>query len=140
MKNMFPQLFWIALPYHQNFSNAADRFKLNQTLDTVIPLYNEMRVIKIRRRWQYDDTSVSRIGKVTPHGRSMYWSGIDKAIQFWEVGRQKNNFGTFSADHRYNGRRGDVTVLGFKFKKRRINLGGNRFKWINRKDNTHYKN
>ena len=89
VKDLWPQIFWVGLPYHQSFRNGQTRFKFNQSLDNVIPLYNEMRVLKIRRRWNYNDSSVSRIGEITPAGHSTYWSGIDKALQFWENGRKR---------------------------------------------------
>ena len=81
VRNSFPQIFWVALPYHQNFTNGSTRFKFNQSLDTVIPLYNEMRVMKLRRKWSFTDFSVSsKDGSVTPAGFDNYWAAIDEAL------------------------------------------------------------
>ena len=85
----YPQVFWVLMPNHANFLNNAIRFKFNQALDTVLPLYNGMRSLKLCQRWMYHDNSVYRSGNISQEGISTYWSAVDEALQFWEVGKQK---------------------------------------------------
>ena len=84
----YPMVFWISLPYHQNFVNRVNRHKFNQAMDTVTALYPEMKSLHIRRIWSNVDTSVSRIGLITTDGIKKYWRGMDKALQFWENGQK----------------------------------------------------
>ena len=85
----YPQVFWVLLPYHQNMKNNNVQFKFNQSIEKIVPLYQDMKVLKIRRKWNYGDGSVSPLGVITPDGHLAYWMGIDEAVQFWEVGRQE---------------------------------------------------
>ena len=101
-KNLYPQVFWVAIPSHLNFLNNHTRFKFNQSLETVLLLYNEMKVLKLQRRWQFNDTSVSIIGQITPPGFTTYWSVVDEAIQFWENGRKRKPVGKGSGQEFVN--------------------------------------
>ena len=92
-KASYPLLFWVALPYHCCFPNNNIQFKFNQSMEKVVPLYENMKILKIRRRWNYVDDSVSPLGSVSPAGHIKYWSGVDEALQFWEIGRKKGNVG-----------------------------------------------
>ena len=76
-KLRYPQLLWVTLPYHSNFKNNNIRFKFNQGLESVVSKYADMKVLKIRRRWNYSDNSVALTGKLVTDGVVTYWSGID---------------------------------------------------------------
>ena len=90
-RNLYPQIFWTALPYHQNFKTTCiNRHKFNQCLDTVANMHNEMKMLRIRRIWSNADSSVTPAEVITLEGVERYWRGIDEAIEFWEIGRQKN--------------------------------------------------
>ena len=89
-KFAYPQIFWVCLPYHQNFVNDVNRHKFNQCLETVVNMHPEMKSLKIRRIWSNVDSSVSRIGIITETGMQKYWRGIDEALEFWENGRKRS--------------------------------------------------
>ena len=90
-KNLFPQIFWVALPYHQNFRmSGVTRHKFNQSLDIVLNLHENMKMMKIRRIWSNADSSVTTAEVITENGMHKYWRGIDEALEFWENGRKKS--------------------------------------------------
>ena len=87
-KFLYPQLFWVELPHNSTLNNVM-RMKFNQCLESVVAIYNEMKVLQIRRKWRYDDLSLVASNSFSVIGCQVYWSGVDKAIQFWENGRKK---------------------------------------------------
>ena len=63
VKAMYPQIFWVALPNHTNFSDNQRRFKFNQALQKIVPLYNGMKMLQLRRRWAFHDGSHKSTGR-----------------------------------------------------------------------------
>ena len=57
-------------------------------METVVGLFNEMKLLKIRCHWSYNDIGVNLNGTVQDLGRARYWMGIDEAIEFWENGKR----------------------------------------------------
>ena len=98
-KYLYPQIFWVDLPHHSILNNIQ-RLKFNQCLESVVAVYNEMKVLHIRRHWSYDDLSLVSGGSFTFTGKTAFWKGVDEAIQFWETGRKKpiGNHSTTSND------------------------------------------
>ena len=47
-KFAYPQIFWVTIEQHHRFSNNMIRHKFNQSLETVVNLHPEMKVLKIR--------------------------------------------------------------------------------------------
>ena len=98
-KTNYPQLFWVALPYHQNFNQTGIQcHKFNQGMETMTSLHEEMHLLQIRRIWSNVDTSVTQAGIITEVGQTKYWCGIDEALEFWENG-WKRNAATFRSDY-----------------------------------------
>ena len=96
---LYPQVFWAELPFHTSFSNQI-REKFNQCLQNSVKQYNEMKILRIRRRWNFDDLALVSSVAFSDVGRTTFWSAIDKAIEFWENGRRKmvNNRNQISRD------------------------------------------
>ena len=109
-KYLFPQVFWVALPQHKNFDNNQLRFKFNNCMESVVGQHKEMKMLKIKRRWNYEDNSVNNLGQITPDGQLTYWAGVDEALQFWETGRKKFNLQEGNKPHKF------VEKMHHKFK------------------------
>ena len=90
IKFMYPQIFWVTLPQHKYFSDNMLRHKFNQCLESVVTLHKEMKVLRMKRRWRYEDGSVNPNGSINDDGILTYWASIDEALQFWETGGKKN--------------------------------------------------
>ena len=88
---MYPQLFVVTVPQHKYFGNNFLRHKFNQCLEIVAGMHKEMKVLRLKRRWTYEDlTLVSNEGRISEEGMLAYWASIDDALQFWETGKKKN--------------------------------------------------
>ena len=86
---LYPQVFWAALPLHMSLHNQL-RQKFNQGLESVTSQFNEMKILRIKRHWSFNDASLVSGGMINGDGKQAYWSGIDEAIDFWENGRKKS--------------------------------------------------
>ena len=106
-RHMHPLVFWATLPLHKNFDDNETRDKFNQCLESVIDVFPEMKVLKLRKKFTYDDNSISVQGRFTASGNNAICASIDEAIQFWENGRKSAQSGgtTYqrSQDRRYTG-------------------------------------
>ena len=89
-KYLYPQVFWVELPLHESLNNQL-RIKFNQCLGSIVALYNEMKVLKIKRKWSYEDLSLVSAGQINGDGKLSYWCGIDEALQFWENGKKRQH-------------------------------------------------
>ena len=87
----YPQIFWMALTQHHNIPNNMLRHKFNQCLGTVVSLHKEMKMLRIRRHWSYNDFGVALNGNIVEAGKIRYWSGVDEAIEFWETGKKQHS-------------------------------------------------
>ena len=85
---LYPQIFWAELPYHTSLNNTV-RAKFNQCLEGAVAQFNEMKILRIHRKWKFDDLSLVSSSTFSEKGKETYWAGIDKAIQFWENGRKR---------------------------------------------------
>ena len=84
-----PNFLWVSLPQNKNFSDNLFRMKFNKCLNDVIPLYGEMSIIYMKKDWDYYDASLFHKGKFTAKGLEIYWSSIDKSVQFWVTCKTK---------------------------------------------------
>ena len=47
-RDEYPCIYWTAAPHHKNFDNNSLRTKFNNCLESVVKLYSNMRVIKMK--------------------------------------------------------------------------------------------
>ena len=88
---LYPQLFVTTVPQHKSFRDNLNRHRFNQCVEFLAGTHNEMKVLRMKRRWNYEDpTLVSAEGTLTEDGLLAYWASIDKALQFWETGKKKS--------------------------------------------------
>ena len=90
-KYMYPQVFWLEVPLHKSFDNNDKHREFNMQIEKMVNNYNEMKMLKIRRVWHFDDSrAVERNSQfLTESGIENYWAGVDEALQFWENGKRK---------------------------------------------------
>ena len=86
------QVYWIALPLHQGFSDIDNqvRQRFNDCLESVVKMYGAMRVIKIKQIWNFDNRNPVVNGRITVNGLTHLWQGVDAAFQF--NARKRNEF------------------------------------------------
>ena len=79
-----PMIYWVAPPTHKNFDsdNNAARTKFSLCIDSIVRLYNNMRMIKIKQGWCQSDTQLVMNNKITTKGLSSYWSAVDNSLSF----------------------------------------------------------
>ena len=82
-KSNEPFVYWVALPTHISFTDNQQRCKFNACLDTVVKMYANMRIMKLKECWAYDDNNlVLSTGRFTETGLSMFWKSVDGAVKF----------------------------------------------------------
>ena len=86
----YPQLYWVALPMHKNLDKNA-RGKFNLTLESIVKLYANMRIARIKDNWIYDSDVLvtNNTGRLTTRGRSEYWKAVDASLKFNIQKREK---------------------------------------------------
>ena len=91
-KFLYPQLFWILLPHHGNFSDNQLRDKFNTCIEAVVAQYREMKILKLKKHWDGEELDLvdEESGTITNRGVWKYWMSIDEAVEFWENGKFKN--------------------------------------------------
>ena len=78
----YPCIYWAAAPHHKNFDNNSLRTKFNNCLESVVKLFNNMRVIKMKEIWDFENASLVCKGRFTSEGFDTYWKSIDSAVRF----------------------------------------------------------
>ena len=82
-KDGYPQFYWVAPPHHRNFYNNFARTKLTNVLESVFKTQNDMRVIRMKEKWDYENLElVDKKGIITDEGYYTYWESIDAAVKF----------------------------------------------------------
>ena len=87
-KYLYPQVFWAALPLHLALNNRI-RQNFNSGLESSSASHNEMKVLKIKRIWSFDNANLVSGNTISGDGKVAYWKGINEAIKFWENGKKK---------------------------------------------------
>ena len=83
IKYEYPLFYWVAAPFHCWFADNTARAKFNNTLEATLKLYHNMRVVKLREVWDYDNNHlVSGAGRITSYGKSKYWFSVDASLKF----------------------------------------------------------
>ena len=81
-----PFIYWVAAPFHDFFGSElnAARSKFNACLDSILKLYGNMRVMKLKEFWNAKNRNlVNNLNKkISSEGLAHYWRSIDAAIEF----------------------------------------------------------
>ena len=84
-----PCIYWVAAPLHKYFSHdrneirKAFNFALTSSLKET-----DMRVIKLKKHWEFENRSLVAGDRMTEQGMYQYWEAIDAAFQF-NVGKHE---------------------------------------------------
>ena len=79
-----PVCYWTEAPQHKNFDNNLLRRKFNSALYEITDLQTNMHVLKMKKIWDYNDTSLFRNDRFTSEGLLKYWESIDSSFKFNE--------------------------------------------------------
>ena len=84
MKEDYPVIYWATAPHHRFFRDNHLRAKFNNVLDSTLKLFNNMRTLKMKEVWSYDNPHLvhSSTGIISAYGLSKYWASIDSAIEY----------------------------------------------------------
>ena len=80
-----PIIYWTAIPSHKLYSHdlRVEISKFNNCLESVIKVHKNMRLIKLKDGWNYEDTNlVTHYGRVTHQGFHQMWYATDSSVQF----------------------------------------------------------
>ena len=79
-----PQLYWAALPLHADFSNENNSCReiFNACLESVIKVFDDMRILKLKELWDVVETDLVKNDSFTPAGVSLYWKVINASVKF----------------------------------------------------------
>ena len=76
-------IYWTSCPVHKNFIDTEYRIKMNLCLESIVKLFTNMRVIKLKEHWDPKlDIFVDKDGKITFEGLDAYWKSIDSSFEF----------------------------------------------------------
>ena len=79
----YPQFYFVAPLRHRNFGDNFIRSTLFHCMESTAKLYNDVRIIKLVKIWNFDDMDlVTAEGQFTSLGLSSYLAAIDSAVQF----------------------------------------------------------
>ena len=72
-KSDYPMFLWVSAPLHKNFSDNNLHQKFNTCLDKVVDTFSNMKMIRMKKEWEFDDPSIFRLGKFSSEGLDRYW-------------------------------------------------------------------
>ena len=78
----YPQLYWCNNPCHMDFIDNNPRIKLDAVMESVMNLYSNMRVIKLKECWRPNDSKLVTNNRCTSFGLTTHWKAIDAATRF----------------------------------------------------------
>ena len=47
--------------------------------------FADMRIIRMKKEWEFDDNSIYRLGHYSSEGLRRYWQSIDQAVRHWDT-------------------------------------------------------
>ena len=80
-----PCIYFCLVPMHVNFGHATNeiRKKFNLCLESLCKNSQDIRVIKMKEIWDFNDRSlISTIGRITDYGLDKYWDAVEAAFKF----------------------------------------------------------
>ena len=77
-------VYWAEIPVHADMQHneRLAYVKFNNCLQSIVKLYNYMRIVKLKEHWQYDNNRLFSNGRMTTQGKTTYWKAIDAAVKF----------------------------------------------------------
>ena len=78
-----PHVIWMGLPLASVFTDNEKREKFNNSLQKLIPPYEDMSVLQPRKGWDSNNTAIFQNNQFTMMGLMKYWRAIDSAVHFW---------------------------------------------------------
>ena len=78
-------IYWVAIPIHQRYEHdlRVQIAKFNHCMDSVIKLYDNMRIIKLKEGWSADNGNlVDRNSRFTHEGLDQYWESLDASVEY----------------------------------------------------------
>ena len=83
-RNDYPMIYWVSPPHHANFKNNQARTKFNACLDVALKVEPNMRTIKMKEIWDYENQDLVNNGtdRLTMQGYGAYWASIDAALRY----------------------------------------------------------
>ena len=84
LEENYPMIYWATSPHHKHFINNTQHTEFNNSLESVLKLYNNMRTIKMKEIWDYENPHLVAVGtgRITAYGLSRYWMSINAAIKY----------------------------------------------------------
>ena len=80
----YPMVYWVEAPQHKSFHDNLERCKFNSVLQSLTGMKQNMKIIRMKKIWDENDSNLFRQGRFTADGLMRYWESIDNAIQFNE--------------------------------------------------------
>ena len=82
----FPHFIWIIPPNHKYFNNNRLREFFASAIEAEVDKYHDMCALRLKKIWDEDEGSLylREQRRYTEQGLNAYWSGVDKAIKFWD--------------------------------------------------------
>ena len=78
-----PHIYWTPAITHQGFQDMELRNKYNLCLHSIVKLYPNMRVIKLKNYWDFNDNNlILPNGQISAMGKGSIWKSIDDALKF----------------------------------------------------------
>ena len=87
----YPMIYWVSAVHHKAFKNGPLCTKFNHCLEAAVRLYDNMRVIKIKEVWNFENISLVNNNEMTPSGLSAYWKAVDASMHFNVKRNEKAN-------------------------------------------------
>ena len=86
-KPNYPSILWTWAPHHSNFPGNwnVHRTKFNQCIEKLVPLFEEMSILKLIKVWDPSDPAFFQDGQFTAKGLTAYWGSVDSAFRHWDT-------------------------------------------------------
>ena len=83
VKNDYPQIYWTQALNHKQFGKQNElRNKYNLCLESIIKLYLNMRVLKYKNYWDFNDNNLMLNNAYTATGKGVIWQSLDDALKY----------------------------------------------------------
>ena len=88
-KNGYPQIMWIAPPYHVGFGkrNNDKRECFNKMLEEVAKTHSDTSVLHLKKVWEPENNNLflKEQYRYTTKGLKTYWEAVDRTVKFCDT-------------------------------------------------------
>ena len=86
-KYKYPHIIWIEPPTNTKFYNNDLRREFSHALQKSVAPFTEMRTLRLKRVWDYDDTNLydDNSHRFTETGLATYWRAVNSTFKFWDT-------------------------------------------------------